>query len=67
MDIYSTMRGKINRRGALAPLKHPVRLKYLSQTRGKSLLERGLCPLSFSSPPSLVREGGQGDRLLNKL
>jgi hypothetical protein len=34
MDIYSIMRGKINRRGANAPLKHTVRLKYLSR-RGK--------------------------------
>ncbi len=26
---------------------------------------RGAKPLSYSIPPSLVREGGQGDRLLN--
>jgi len=60
-------RGKINRRGANAPLKHPVRLKYFSQRRGEETLERGEAPLLSTLPLPLIREGGQGDRLLNIL
>jgi len=49
MDIYSIMRGKINRREALAPLKHPVRLEYLLRG-GRDFREGAVPPLFFFSP-----------------
>jgi hypothetical protein len=34
---------------------------------GEVVLERGLRPLSYLYPPSLIREGGRGIGLLNNL
>jgi len=35
--------------------------------RGKRFIERGFTPLLPTLPLPLLREGGQGDRLLNNL
>jgi hypothetical protein len=35
--------------------------------RGEEILERGEAPLLPKLPLPLIREGGQGDRLLNNL
>jgi len=34
---------------------------------GEEILERGFAPLLLTLPLPLIREGGQGDRLLNNL
>jgi hypothetical protein len=51
------------KRGANAPLKHPIYF----QREGEEILERGSAPLLPTLPLPLLREGGQGDRLLNNL
>ena len=38
-----------------------------SEGKGKETLERGFAPLLSTFPLPLIREGGQGDRLINLL
>jgi hypothetical protein len=47
----------------LTPLYPP----FPSKERGKRFIERGFTPLLPTLPLPLLREGGQGDRLLNNL
>jgi len=41
--------------------------RYSYQGEGEEILERGFAPLLPTLPLPLLREGGQGDRLLNDL
>jgi len=44
-----------------------IKIKQPLKRRGEEILERGETPLLPTLPLPLVREGGQGDRLLNNL
>jgi hypothetical protein len=55
----------ILKRGALAPLKHPIKLGSLSKGKEGEIIERGEALLLPRFPLPLLREGGQGDRLIN--
>jgi len=59
-------RGKNIRRGATPLLDTPYDICLLKGEEGE-ILERGETPLSPTLPLPLLREGGQGDRLLNNL
>ena len=68
MDMYSYHEGEsIYRRGASAPLKHPIKLGSLSKGKEGEIIKRGGAPLLPTFPLPLLREGGQGDRLINSL
>jgi len=50
----------LKERGKELEERFHLSLTLLNHLLRKSLLERGLCPLSFSSPPSLARGRGSG-------
>ena len=63
-DIYSYHGEEILERDE-TPLRLP--LLFILQRRGELLCKRGVSLSFFFFPLPLLREGGQGDRLLNDL